>query len=194
MFLLVVGLIKYLYVNGLGCLAIITTGNTYETVNPQNLRLINSWNHSGPHPWSRLHYEQALLWTLRNSSWISRLIKLLTTKQSNTSITQTRGGHSWLMVSSDMMAESMSWKLETWGLEYYNTSTTTSSWDISVKTKPLHQSDTNIHGLDFRTLSPSFVSPVPSVCILNHSTTCPMACSNNYRYQNNPGIQYQWTS
>ena len=134
------------------------------------------------------------LTTLRNSSWISRLIKPLTTKQSNTSMTQTQGGHSQPMAWSDMTDESTSWKPETCGLEYYNTSMTTSSWDILVKTKPSHQSDTNIHGLDFGTSSPSFVSPVPPVCILNHSATGPMACSNNYWYQINPGIQFQWTS
>ena len=154
----------------------------------------NLWNHSEPCPCSCPQSEQALLWTLRNSSQTSRLIKPPTTKQPNTSTTQTRGGQSQLMASSDMTVGSMSQRPETYGLEYYSTSMTTPSQDISVKTKPWHQSDVNTHGLDFRTSSPSFVSPVRPVCVPNHSATAPMACSNNYRYWNNPGIRYQWIS
>ena len=146
----------------------------------------NSWNHSGPHPWSCSQSDQALPWTLKNSLPISRLTKILTMRRSNTSTThQTWDGHNQPMASSDIVIKFTSRKLETCGSEYYNTSMTTFSLNISVKTKPWHQSDANTHGPDFRTLSLSFVCPVQPVCILNHSTTSPMACSNNFQYLNN---------
>ena len=154
----------------------------------------NLRNDSEPRPCSHLQSEQALLWTLRNSSWTSRPIKPLTTKQPKTSMTQTQGGQSWLMASPNMTVGSMSRTPETYGLEYYNTSMTALSWDISVKTKPWHQSEINTHGPDFGTSSLSFVSPVEPVCVPNHSATAPMACSNNYQYWYNPGIRYQWIS
>ena len=115
-------------------------GNTYEGTNrisdwyslPHN-----SWNHSRPHPWSCPHSKQALSWTLKNSSWTSRLTKPFIMRHSNTSMThQTQDGHSQLMVSSDMTTKFTSQKLETCSLKYYNTSMTTFSLDISVKTKP----------------------------------------------------------